>query len=127
MSLVKITEFNLPAGKSIAGKYKVLSRLGSGWEGEVYKICEVKTGIEKAAKLFYPQKNLKDKAAKNYAQKLHKLRQCSLLIQYHTQEEILYNKIPITVLISEYCIQICECRIVSSDYICARLVCCNLY
>ncbi len=102
MSLAKIKEFNLPVGKSIAGKYKVISRLGSGWEGEVYKIYEVKTGIEKAAKLFFPHRNLKDKAAKKYAQKLHKLRQCSLLIQYHTQEEIFYKKIPITVLISEY-------------------------
>lgn len=102
MSPLKITEFNLPAGKSIAGKYKVISKLGSGWEGEVYKIFEVKTGIEKAAKLFFPQRNLRNKAANKYAQKLHKLRQCSLLIQYHTQEEILYKKVPVTVLISEY-------------------------
>ncbi|GJL79848.1 MAG: serine/threonine protein kinase [Nitrospinaceae bacterium] len=102
MNPSKITEFNLPAGKSIAGKYKVLSRLGSGWEGEVYKIYEVKTGIEKAAKLFYPQRNLRGKSAKRYAQKLHKLRQCSLLIQYHTQEEIIYHKFPVTVLVSEY-------------------------
>jgi len=102
MSLTKISEFNLPVGKSIAGKYKIISRLGSGWEGEVYKIYEVKTEIEKAAKLFYPKRNPRDKAAKIYAQKLHKLRQCSLLIQYHTQEEIRYKKFPITVLISEY-------------------------
>ena len=45
MSLSKITAFDLPAGRSIAGKYKVISNLGSGWEGEVYKIYEVKTGI----------------------------------------------------------------------------------
>jgi hypothetical protein len=82
MGFVKITEVNLPVGKSIAGKYKVISRLGSGWEGEVYKIYAVKTGIEKAAKLFYPQRNLRDKSAKRYAKQLHKLSQSSLLIQY---------------------------------------------
>ncbi len=102
MNRLKVDAFDLPPGRSIAGKYKVISRLGSGWEGEVYKVCEVKTGIERAAKLFYPQRNLRDKSSKRYAQKLHKLRQCSLLIQYHTQEEILYKKTPITVLISEY-------------------------
>ena len=102
MNPIKLTEFNLPAGKSIAGKYKIISRLGSGWEGEVYKIYEIKTGIEKAAKLFYPQRNLSNKTAIKYAQKLHKLCQCSLLIQYHTQEVILFKRIPITVLISEY-------------------------
>ena len=61
-----------------------------------------KREFEKAAKLFYPHRNLRDTSAKRYAQKLHKLRQCSLLIQYHTQEVILYKRIPITVLISEY-------------------------
>lgn len=102
MTLQKITSFDLPPGKSIAGKYKVISRLGSGWEGEVYKVNEEKTGIERAAKFFYPHRNIKDKLAKQYAQKLHKLSQCSLLIQYHTQEQINYKKTPITVLISEY-------------------------
>lgn len=102
MTMRNFTSFDLPPGKSIAGKYKVISRLGSGWEGEVYKVNEEKTGIERAAKFFYPQRNIKDKLAKRYAQKLHKLSQCSLLIQYHTQEQIYYQKTPITVLISEY-------------------------
>ena len=42
------------------------------------------------------------KTAKTYAQKLHKLRQVPILIQYHTEEILLVRKIPITVLISEY-------------------------
>ena len=37
-----------------ARKYKVLSMLGRGWEGEVYKIKEVTTNIERAAKIFFP-------------------------------------------------------------------------
>ena len=47
-----VTEFNLPPGVTIARKYEVLSKLGAGWEGEVYKIREIRTGIERAAKLF---------------------------------------------------------------------------
>lgn len=102
MAQLNVSEFDLKAGRSIARKYRVISLLGAGWEGEVYKVCEVKTGIERAAKIFFPQRNPRDKASKTYAQKLHKLRQCSLLIQYHTQEEMIYRKAPVTVLISEY-------------------------
>ena len=99
---IKVTEFDLPPGRMIGKKYRVLSKLGAGWEGEVYKVGEIHTGIERAAKLFFPQRNLRDRTSKIYAQKLHKLRQCSLLIQYHTQENIVFRKIPVTVLISEY-------------------------
>ena len=45
-----INAFDLTAGRKIAGKYEVLSLLGAGWEGEVYKIREIRTGIERAAK-----------------------------------------------------------------------------
>ncbi|KMP11281.1 serine/threonine protein kinase [Candidatus Nitromaritima sp. SCGC AAA799-A02] len=99
---MRVSEFGLPPGRMIGKKYRVLSKLGAGWEGEVYKVCEIQTGIERAAKLFFPQRNIRDKTAKIYAQKLHKLRQCSLLIQYHTQEQIVFRKTPVTVLISEY-------------------------
>ena len=97
-----IDAFDFPPGKTIAGKYKIISKLGAGWEGEVYMVSELNTGIERAAKIFYPQRNIRDRAAKFYANKFHKLRQCSILIQYHTREEITYRKAPITVLISEY-------------------------
>ncbi len=98
----KFAEFNLPAGRVIAKKYEILSKLGGGYEGEVYKIREISTGIERAAKLFYPNRNEKDRAVKFNAQKLHKLRQCQILIQYHTKESFVFKRIPVTVLISEY-------------------------
>lgn len=101
-SKVKFTSFDLTAGRIIAKKYEVLSKLGSGWEGEVYKILETSTGIERAAKLFYPNRNENDKAAKFYAKKLHKLRHCPILIQYHNKERFVFKRTPITVLISEY-------------------------
>lgn len=97
-----INSFDLLPGRKLAGKFEVISKLGNGWEGEVYKVREIKTKIERAAKIFFPQRNLQEKSAKAYAQKLHKLRNCSLLIHYHTQETIVFKKSPLTVLISEY-------------------------
>jgi tRNA A-37 threonylcarbamoyl transferase component Bud32 len=97
-----IDTFEFESGAVVAGKYKILERLGAGWEGEVYLIKETATGIERTAKFFYPQQNQRDKALKFYARKLHKLRQCHIVIQYHTQERTTFNDIPISFLVSEY-------------------------
>jgi tRNA A-37 threonylcarbamoyl transferase component Bud32 len=97
-----IESFDLVPGRSLARKYEIVSRLGGGWEGEVYRIRERRTGIERAAKLFFPHRNLRNKAAKFYARKLHKLRDCPIVIHYHTEETVLIRRIPITVLVSEY-------------------------
>ncbi len=99
---MKILSFDLAPGRVIAGKYIVVSRLGSGWEGEVYRVVESRTGIERAAKLFYPQRNVKGRTSRFYAKRLHRLRHCPLLIQYHTEELIIFRRTQITVLISEY-------------------------
>ncbi|MCC7410373.1 MAG: protein kinase [Gammaproteobacteria bacterium] len=98
----KIRSFDLEPGTIIAHKFEVLGRLGAGWEGEVYKIAERSTRIERAAKLFYPHRNLHNRAARFYAKKLHKLRQCPILIQYHTEERMVYAGSPVMVLVSEY-------------------------
>lgn len=50
---VTIRWFDLQPGRKIAGKYEVVSVLGMGWQGEVYKIREVQTGIERATKVFF--------------------------------------------------------------------------
>ena len=97
-----IGSFDFEPGRIIAKKYKIISKLGNGWEGEVYKICEINTGIERAAKAFFPKRNPKNKTSDIYAKKLHALRECSAVIQYQTQETITYRKTPITILISEY-------------------------
>ncbi len=99
---LKIDSFNISTGRQLAGKYQVAGKLGEGWEGEVYKVVEMSTGIERAAKVFFPHRNPGNRAAKAYALKLHKLRQCSLLIQYHTKEIFFYRRLPVTVLISEF-------------------------
>jgi tRNA A-37 threonylcarbamoyl transferase component Bud32 len=98
----KIESFDLHPGRLIGGKYVVDGRLGGGWEGEVYKVHERKTGICRAAKLFYPQRNVRDRAVQFYAKKLERLRKCSIVIQYHHSEPLRYRGVPITCLISDY-------------------------
>jgi serine/threonine protein kinase len=98
----RIDSFNFETGRILARKYQILSKLGTGWEGEVYRVGELNTGIERAAKFFFPQRNIHNRAMKFYAKKLHKLRHCKILIQYHTQERIIYHRIPIIFLVSEY-------------------------
>lgn len=98
----QITEFDFKPGTVLAKKYLVQRKLGSGWEGEVYLLRERSTGIERAAKFFFPQRNLKNKALNFYAKKLHKLRECPALIQYHTQEEIKIKGEDVSFLVSEY-------------------------
>lgn len=97
-----IDAFDFKPGHAITRKFEVIEKLGAGWEGEVYHIRERSTGIERAAKLFYPQRNLKNKTALIYARKLHRLRHCPIVIQYHTEEVIRYRTMPITVLVSEF-------------------------
>ncbi|MGD8560250.1 MAG: protein kinase [Gammaproteobacteria bacterium] len=97
-----IDSFNFQPGRVLANKYEVVSKLGEGWEGEVYLVREMLTNIERAAKFFFPQRNPNNKAFKFYAQKLHKLRHCPILIQYFTQDTITYRGVPITFLVSDY-------------------------
>jgi serine/threonine protein kinase len=94
--------FDLEEGYVIAGKYEVIEKLGSGWEGEVYRVREKSIGVDRAAKLFYPSGDSRNRATKFYARKLHKLRHCPILIQYHTGERVTVNGMKVNVLISEY-------------------------
>lgn len=83
-------------------KYEIIKPLGAGWEGEVYLLRELTTGIERAAKFFFPQRNPSNRTIRYYAKKLHKLRHCPIVIQYHTQETISYRREPVTFLVSEF-------------------------
>lgn len=98
----RIDSFDFPPGKLLRGRYEIVHHLGAGWEGEVYLIRERATGIDRTAKFFFPHRNQRDKAAVFYAKKLHKLRQCPIVIQYYTQDSILYRGVPITFLVSEF-------------------------
>jgi len=97
-----IESFDLAPGRVLVRKYRVLSKLGEGWEGEVYRVLEVRTGIERAAKLFYPQRNVGNRTVKRYARLLHNLRYCPIVLQYQTEEVFVFRRIPISFLVSEY-------------------------
>src|SRR5213592_2838657 len=97
----KVVRFDFPAGRTVAGKYEIERPLGSGWEGEVYAICERSTGIRRAAKFYYPHRDPMGKAAITYARKLDALRHCPILMQYHHQEIAYVRKRKVTVVISE--------------------------
>ena len=102
MQKLVVDSFDFQQGFLLANKYEVISKLGQGWEGEVYVVRENVTGIIHAAKFFFPQRNIRNRALKYYAKKLYKLRHCPILIQYHTQETIKYCGVPLTFLVSEY-------------------------
>jgi len=101
-SAPRIGSFDLEPGRVIAGKYRIISKLGSGWEGEVFRLAEVRTDIERTAKLFYPHRNPGGRTLKRYARKLHKLRHCPIVIQYHTEDTFRYRGHSVPFLISEY-------------------------
>lgn len=98
----KINKFELAPSTILAGRYEVIELLGSGWEGEVYLVQEVQVNIERTAKLFFPHRNVGDRTRRFYAKKLHKLRRCPIIIQYHAQETLDYHGVPVQFLVSEY-------------------------
>jgi serine/threonine protein kinase len=98
----RIKAFGFPPGRTVAGKYEIITQLGTGWEGEVYLLRERVTGIERAAKFWFPHRNQGNRAATWYAKKLHKLRHCPIVIQYLAQETTTYRGVPVHFLLSEY-------------------------
>ncbi len=100
--LKRIETFDFKPGRTLVRKYEIVSLLGAGWEGEVYRIREIKTGIERTAKFFFPLRNVREKTSTFYAKKLHKLCNCRIVIQYHTQESIRHSGMSITFLVSDF-------------------------
>lgn len=85
----------------LAGRYRLAEPLGCGWEGEVYRVAELRTGISRAAKVFYPERNPGNRTARFHARKLERLRHCPILIQYHHSEEVEVGERKATCLISD--------------------------
>jgi len=96
-----IKRFHLEKGRILVGKYVVEELIGEGWEGEVYRVRERQTRIHRAAKLFYPERNPRNRTAARYARKLEKLRMCPIVAQYHHSESLTVRGVSVSCLISE--------------------------
>lgn len=101
MGFINMESFNFSIGRQIGKNYKILEHLGGGWEGEVYKVEELMTGIVRTAKFFY-KKHDKRSALLKYAKKLNTLKTCPIIIQYHHKDSLYYKKQRIEFLISDY-------------------------
>ena len=94
--------FGFKPGHLLGSKYEIIEHLGSGSEGEVYKIRERATKLTRAAKLFFPNKRNNEKRFVRYARKLDSLRDCDIVIKYLHGEKIEFQGNVIYCLISEY-------------------------
>jgi tRNA A-37 threonylcarbamoyl transferase component Bud32 len=91
--------YDLRPGLTLGRNYFVVDFLGSGWEGEVYKVEERDTGILRTAKIYYDRPGLSKFQIRRYARKLNKLRSCSIVTQYHHRDvaRIAGRSVPILV------------------------------
>lgn len=90
-------------GRKIGQRYLVESLIGAGTEGEVYRVREKETGILRAAKCYLPGDSATQKRAAGHVRKLHELRRCPIVLQYHHSEIITLRGHPVKVMISEFC------------------------
>ncbi len=102
MATKQILSFNFEPGYKVKNKYEIVKKLGGGWEGEVYKAEEIVSGIPVALKFFYPKRNRKNKVANQYAQRLYRLSESSVSINYYTQETMTIKGQPVTCFVYEY-------------------------
>lgn len=95
--------FRFRPGKKLGRHYRVVDFLGDGWEGEVYKVEETSTNIIRAAKLFYKHRYVKKQSPLvHYAKKLHRLRTCPIVMQYHHQDSCKQKNESLDFLVSDF-------------------------
>lgn len=99
----RLTSFSLQPGRRVGRRYIVERRLGGGSEGEVYQIHEVDTGIQRAAKLYFPHVDPQHKLSIRHARKLNALRHCPIVLQYHHSEVVIVRGQRVVALISDLC------------------------
>lgn len=99
---IDLVEFNLEKGSSIGNRFNIIEKLGSGFEGEVYKVIEAHTNRIRAIKLFYPKRNIGFKASSRYAKKLDILRDSPIVMNYLSHEILKIKGERIACLTSEF-------------------------
>lgn len=102
MSARRIASFNLKEGRRIGSSYQVEQRIGGGTEGEVYRVRDRRTGIVRAAKLFFPHSDAGGQLPARQARKLEALSDCPIIMKYFHTEELRVGKIRTTAMISAY-------------------------
>ena len=94
--------FRLPAGARLGDRYRVCELLGTGWEGVVYLVEEVGTGVQRAAKIWFPNRNPRGNALRHYARKLDRLKSCPVVMQYHHSDRAELDGQSVRFMIAEY-------------------------
>lgn len=94
--------YNLRSGLTMGRNYFIVEFLGSGWEGEVYKVEERRTGIIRAAKIFFKSRKPGKSQLKQYAQKLYRLRKCQVITQYIHRDIARIGKEQADILVSDF-------------------------
>ncbi len=93
---------NLSPGDLVAGKYTIEEILGKGWEGAVFRVREKGTGIERSLKIYDPRRDPRNRNVRWNARKLHKLRDCPVLVQYRTQEVVQIGGRRMNMLVADF-------------------------
>lgn len=93
--------FGFRPGRMLERRYLIGDFIGYGYEGEVYQIREASTGIERVVKFFYPDRYADPRHSVRVARKFHKLRNCSVVLQYHSHGEIGWRGLKVGYMVSE--------------------------
>jgi serine/threonine protein kinase len=96
------SQLDLRPGLTLGRNYYVVEFLGGGWEGEVYKVEERRSGVLRAAKIFYDHRRLPARRLQRYIQKLYKLRGCDIVTQYLHRDIARVGREQVEILVSDY-------------------------
>jgi tRNA A-37 threonylcarbamoyl transferase component Bud32 len=93
--------FGFAPGRLVENRYVLGEFIGAGYEGEVYHLTETRTGIERVVKFFYPDRYRDSMRGVRLARKFHRLRRCTVVLQYHHYGEISLRRKKIGYMVSE--------------------------
>ncbi len=93
--------FQFQPNRTLERRYVLGPFIGYGYEGEVYHLTERSTKIERVVKFFYADRYPDPKRSVRIAQKLHRLRDCSVVLQYHHHGGITWRGQQINYVVSD--------------------------
>jgi len=93
--------YNLQPGRTLGRNYFIVEFLGAGWEGEVYKVEERRTGVLRAAKIFYEGRRLSTVQMQRYAKKLNRMKRCNIITQYLHRDVARVGRETVEILVSD--------------------------